>query len=464
MAKSPRTTGSRSRSSRSRRRVSEAASAADNQVAQTQAEPTQISESAAREAQIALDATERATDALFAQIQNLFVQPTRDISLMAFHAGYWTASLPVVTIISQRQGGNGSDVQDRLLALLGNLGEQTATGLPVPIKKFSRLCTWLTAKNRRQTSEFLFDNQFRDYFRAVYEWLKHLPKPDDKWGQLGIELGLLEVVSWLVFESEHQLQSRHQGHSEQPGQFRIGPSELKGCFLRTLASQAAAKPSKKPDPSTALRPVYEINIARLVQVAGQIPPERLRVFPCLTILCKPCPPSEAAHIRRVGEAVGSANYCPKWGRQQTAIWAMQYFARLADQIAEQLRRPFVPDALLSEVNDLPEATRPISLQYLGIAFDQTRHTVWDSLEDGEPLRLGPVEFALVKHLAEAEGELVSRQSLQKCREAAGHGGQTRNIGPTMNKLRKKFQPTNFEIPKGDQRKKGYRLIRKAGQR
>lgn len=93
------------------------------------------------------------------------------------------------------------------------------------------------------------------------------------------------------------------------------------------------------------QPHYVISISSLVDAAKSIPEERQRLLPCLEILSRLCHNSEAAHIRQLGEAVGSANYRATWSRQDAARWAMQYLVRFAALITDQLSRPFVSGAI-----------------------------------------------------------------------------------------------------------------------
>lgn len=76
---------------------------------------------------------------------------------------------------------------------------------------------------------------------------------------------------------------------------------------------------------------------------------------------------------------------------------------------------------------------------------------------GKAVKLEPLQYVMLKYLADAAGEFVSSGDLLETRAAAGGGGNLEGLRPAITKLRTKIRELPVTI---DWKSRfGYRLIR-----
>ena len=75
-------------------------------------------------------------------------------------------------------------------------------------------------------------------------------------------------------------------------------------------------------------------------------------------------------------------------------------------------KPFSPNELLARVRAVLRRLRPAfeaeTIEYGGVAMDLAEHRV---TRDGEPIRLAPTEYRLLRHFMEAPGRVFTREQL-----------------------------------------------------
>lgn len=122
---------------------------------------------------------------------------------------------------------------------------------------------------------------------------------------------------------------------------------------------------------------------------------------------------------------------------------------------DYITKPYSPRELISRIRAVLRRVRPVysgkELQYADIVLDSTAHKV---TRGGKPVRLGPTEFRLLRHLMESPDRVFSREQLLDAVWGRDVYVEIRTVDVHIRRLRK-------VLNEGDQ-KDVIRTVRSAG--
>lgn len=349
----------------------------------------------------------------------------------AFRLGVQLGKLPGDVVVTSDEAVAATI--DQLIAILEELPLSDDSKRNKAVLALRRLGGHLAYASTREQTAHVLDHRL---YQSVFGLADQLFGDDELrvFFQVGRSIGLLYVCACMIGEECVCTDS-----SEAIIDF-VSARELKNRLVdagRERSSTAANVESF----CIAAGDWFSLSLDELTDSTGEIPPERRRLLPQLSILAIPTHDHDVAQVQRLAEAVGRADWPGPYDRRDAASRAKGYLLLLEGVLREHLARPFFAEALLENVMPSDSVVTRASEGYLGLCFSEEDFTI-RNVDYQETF--SEAQYYLLKMLHEAGGNYVKTKKL---------------VGNLKKRKRSDAESDKFSLVSQLRRRKSAELIR-----